>query len=343
MLCPVGGVQLTTEALRNLSTLKTLKFQNCPFRIVAVPQELLDSVTYLTVEESLGRTISDSTNVSGLSSVWLSRWYNLRHFQVKDVLVNTSSAGFIIDNMTHVETVIMSSTLVNNNLSNARWPANLTELDLSFNSINGTIPPSLGARKKLQTIELSDNKLTGSIPAELGQLPNLKSLSLANNMLSGPLPDSFRNLTSLQMLDVSGNKLNDSIPAFLQDLPDLRSLDMRNNSFKGPLPFNATFISGLNQLLISGNLDLCYNASILQAKDVKSQILPCGPNGLPPRAPLIPLEPSSSPAPSPSNSSGRKRKTGPKTIVVAVAASLGAVVIIIVAVICIHRWCSNKD
>ncbi|XP_062025256.1 probably inactive leucine-rich repeat receptor-like protein kinase At5g48380 [Rosa rugosa] len=64
----------------------------------------------------------------------------------------------------------------------------LTSLDLSSNSFSGPIPRNISNCTFLNVLKLDNNKFTGQIPAELGQLSRLKTFSVANNQLSGPIP-----------------------------------------------------------------------------------------------------------------------------------------------------------
>jgi|TARA_B110000914_G_C15335532_1_gene386758 Leucine-rich repeat (LRR) protein len=47
------------------------------------------------------------------------------------------------------------------------------------------------------SLNLSDNSLTGSIPSEVGNLTNLNELKLSNNQLTGVIPESICELTNL--------------------------------------------------------------------------------------------------------------------------------------------------
>ncbi|KAJ7567590.1 hypothetical protein O6H91_02G154200 [Diphasiastrum complanatum] len=89
----------------------------------------------------------------------------------------------------------------------------LSVLDLSWNSINGSIPQGIGSLAMLQLLDLSRNKLTGTIPP-LSQLDNLQSLDLSFNQLTGSIPAQIP--VSLQEFNVSSNDLSGEIPSVLE-------------------------------------------------------------------------------------------------------------------------------
>ena len=66
----------------------------------------------------------------------------------------------------------------------------VTGLNLSFNSLSGTIPTELGDLTALQTLNFANNSgLTGGIPTQLGSLTALRTLDLSNNSgLTGGIP-----------------------------------------------------------------------------------------------------------------------------------------------------------
>ena len=108
----------------------------------------------------------------------------------KDELRGTATLDWSVDtSITGWEGVTTSGT-----------PSRVTELDLSSEGLNGTIPAELGTLFELTTLDLSMNSLTGDIPAELGLLPNLEELRLLGNSLSGCIP--------LALKDVATNDLS---------------------------------------------------------------------------------------------------------------------------------------
>ncbi|GAA0145664.1 transmembrane signal receptor [Lithospermum erythrorhizon] len=95
-------------------------------------------------------------------------------------------------------------------------------IDLSGNTLSGTIPKGLMTLSALGTLNLSMNHLTGTIPQNTGNLKLLETLDLSNNNLSGPIPQSISSLTFLSHLNLSHNNLEGRIPSGsqLQTLED---------------------------------------------------------------------------------------------------------------------------
>lgn len=92
----------------------------------------------------------------------------------------------------------------------------LTVLDLSYNRFQGPFP-DLTRFSSLETIMLPNNSLNGSLPKSLGKLSKVRSLSLAFNQLSGMLPN-LAGITSLEKLDLMKNQLNGTLPESLGQL-----------------------------------------------------------------------------------------------------------------------------
>ncbi|KAE8700843.1 protein YLS9-like [Hibiscus syriacus] len=66
----------------------------------------------------------------------------------------------------------------------------LVTLDLSYNSLTGSLPPEIAKFHKLEVLNLSNNKLEGSIPDSLTN--ELKGFNVSFNNFSGVVPDNLR-------------------------------------------------------------------------------------------------------------------------------------------------------
>ncbi|KAL8108433.1 hypothetical protein AgCh_024769 [Apium graveolens] len=115
----------------------------------------------------------------------------------------------------------------------------LEVLDLSYNSLSGKIPRSLGNYlsgnnfdgpfldvvrrfQYLEGLKLENNRFDGRIPQFVGKLHNLRLLVLASNLLSGSIPQEILQLEKLQYLGLSNNSLSGLIPNKLENLKMLR-------------------------------------------------------------------------------------------------------------------------
>lgn len=129
----------------------------------------------------------------------------------------------------------------------------VTSLNLSSNSLSGTIPADLEDLIKLKWLYLDHNILTGTIPSELGNLPNLLDLGLVNHSLEGSIPTNLSNLSSLEVLYLGYNDLSGNIPSQLGGLSNLQDLSLSNNDLDGTIPPQLGTLSNLKQLTFNDN------------------------------------------------------------------------------------------
>jgi hypothetical protein len=73
-------------------------------------------------------------------------------------------------------------------------------INLSGNTIFGTIPPGIGELSKLRGLDLHSNQLESSLPTELGQLTNLRKFDISGNKeIKGDFPLDLRRWTKIGM------------------------------------------------------------------------------------------------------------------------------------------------
>uniref|UniRef100_A0A2N9G1E7 non-specific serine/threonine protein kinase n=1 Tax=Fagus sylvatica TaxID=28930 RepID=A0A2N9G1E7_FAGSY len=122
----------------------------------------------------------------------------------------------------------------------------LTHLDLAHNELSGTFTPTIWNLSKLLFFHFTGNQISGRIPPEIGQMTN-------GNNLTGPIPASMGNLGNLSSLQLNDNKLFGSLPREIGMLGNLSRLTLQGNEFSGSLPPEIGKLGNLRQLFLSNN------------------------------------------------------------------------------------------
>jgi hypothetical protein len=149
-------------------------------------------------------------------------------------------------------------SLISNQLNGSIPPeledlSSLTDLDLNTNLLSGSIPPELGSLSSLTVLNLRANQLSGNIPPELGDLSSLTLLNLRANQLSGSIPVELGKLSSLTQLSLGSNQLSGSIPVELGSLSSLLRLYLHSNQLSGSIPEELADLSLLERLAVRSN------------------------------------------------------------------------------------------
>ncbi|KHM99418.1 Receptor-like protein 12 [Glycine soja] len=118
---------------------------------------------------------------------------------------------------------------------------NLKVLDLSNNSLTGTIPKCLIAMNgTLSILDLGRNKLSGTIDFLPG-LCSLRTLHLNGNSLQGKLPKFLASCATMEILDIGHNRIHDHFPCWLKNISTLRILILQSNKLHGSLKYHLQF------------------------------------------------------------------------------------------------------
>ncbi|KAJ8759834.1 hypothetical protein K2173_009935 [Erythroxylum novogranatense] len=129
---------------------------------------------------------------------------------------------------------------------------NLLRIDLSINSLHGSIPTSIGNLSKLTFVDLSYNLLSGNLPSEIRNLVKVEDLWINFNQLSGSIPEELGMLISLRTLDFSSNNFTGSIPS-MANLSSLSYINLGNNTISGSIPEDIGFLKAMNHLDLHSN------------------------------------------------------------------------------------------
>ncbi|XP_058094893.1 MDIS1-interacting receptor like kinase 2-like [Magnolia sinica] len=139
------------------------------------------------------------------------------------------------------------------NLSFSSFP-NLVRLNLSQNSLHGTIPTQIGSLSKLIFLDLSTNQLSSALPLTLANLTRILELDLSHNMITGEMsPRFFTNWSRLISLQLHTNKLTGQVPSRIGLLRNLRHLDLSQNQMVGLIPPEIGTLKDLLTLRLHGN------------------------------------------------------------------------------------------
>ncbi|GJR58599.1 probably inactive leucine-rich repeat receptor-like protein kinase [Tanacetum coccineum] len=129
----------------------------------------------------------------------------------------------------------------------------LESLDLSANGLTGDIPAEIGLFSKLKYLNLSWNNFETRMPLQLGCFENLTVLDLRNGAFHGSIPGDICNSGSLEILQLDGNSLTDSIPEDIGKCSSLYLLTMSHNDLRGFIPRSMSLLKRLKILKLDDN------------------------------------------------------------------------------------------
>ncbi|XP_056176578.1 receptor-like protein EIX2 [Syzygium oleosum] len=219
--------------------------------------------TWLRNQNDLKTVVLNNAKISGT----IPDWFFQLNLQLDELDVGDNrltgeppTSLMFVDDQSNVD---LSSNLYEGPLP--MWSSNVTTLYLNDNRFSGPIPPNIGELMPYLTdLDLSRNDLNGTIPLSIGNMTSLTTLVISNNYLSGEIPRFWSNLSLLFILDMSNNSLSGPIPSenkFLgnipawiaESIPSLLILRLRSNSFTGEIPPQICQLSNLHLVDLSHN------------------------------------------------------------------------------------------
>ena len=153
----------------------------------------------------------------------------------------------------------------------------LSQLDLSNNRLNGTLPTTIGELVNLQALDVSNNADLGAdgccegadsyftsfygynttVPTEIGRLRKLQVFKMDWSRFMRHMPTEVGNLRNLQFWRLRGsyetNQVSGTIPTQFGNLRKLSEFMMENNTLSGTLPSEVGNMASLEKFTVQDN------------------------------------------------------------------------------------------
>ncbi|XP_024156122.1 receptor-like protein 2 [Rosa chinensis] len=253
-----------TGAMKILMYCKSLEILAFPGSFVGEEMPDLDMVDFDGFRNLRLLSLNDCELIGHIPA-YLSKLEKLELLYLRNNRI-TGSIPSWLGNLSRLYSIDLSS-----NLLSGEFPKELCRMPMlvskgivaQINSNKVELPIYVGQGASLLqwsyfplAINISNNTISGSIPVEIGQLQLLHYLGLSNNNLSGNIPDQVSNLKSLEHLDLSMNHLSGKIPLSFTRLTFLNFFNVSYNNLEGSIP-TSTQLQSFNASAFEGNTNLC--------------------------------------------------------------------------------------
>ncbi|CAM6080063.1 unnamed protein product [Sphagnum tenellum] len=186
---------------------------------------------------------------------------------ILDLSFNNFSGDLLTINNSNTNLASFGVLLLNNNQLTGDFPdltlaTNLITLNLSFNKLSGSLPPSVWAIPSISVLDLSENNFSNNLP----NLPvvngsificptSLTNLNLAGNSLNGSFPSELLNCsTKLQEINCDRNAFSGALNMNVKTSALSGELSMVNNDISELIP---SWESGINSPVLLGGNPIC--------------------------------------------------------------------------------------
>lgn len=210
--------------------------------LVAASQSCNNTTDYELVRKAF-------TSVSNFNTSWL------RHNKsctIKELILSSRNLSGIISwkhlrNMSELHTLDLSNNSLKGSIPGWFWSLpNLTSVNVSHNRLGGTID---GGGGSVQVLDVSRNRFTNMV--KLSGFYRVRVVDVSGNDLRH-LPSGISKLVNLESLDLSSCGISDDVKP-ISSLRNLKYLDLSNNSMNGTFPSDFPPLGGLKFLNVSIN------------------------------------------------------------------------------------------
>ncbi|KAL1542377.1 hypothetical protein AAHA92_26478 [Salvia divinorum] len=186
------------------------------------------------------------------------QFHRLTHLRRLDL----SGSGFMgpipstLASLTELVELKLSDNFLTGSIPTFHNCKKLEWIDLDRNNLIGSLSHlHFQGLTKLSDLNLGYNSLNGTIPRHLFTLPSISYLFLSRNQFSGQIEElPIENQSSLLWLDLSGNRLGGPIPNFFFQFRNMLTLTLSYNLFNGTFKLNKIrSLTSLSELTLSNN------------------------------------------------------------------------------------------
>ncbi|EJK49650.1 hypothetical protein THAOC_31450 [Thalassiosira oceanica] len=180
---------------------------------------------------------------------------SLRLFDLSSNVISQDFAQLFAEKPPNLEEIDLSNNSISGSIHTSEQFVFLRRLIIGSNKLSGALPNLPSKFPDLVDLDLSSNMITGSINGGLTNHPILKTLDLSGNMLTSFHETAvLSNLVQMNHMDLSENKLGPTIPRDIGKLKDkLTVLDLSNNNFESTIPSELGSLQSDATVRLAGN------------------------------------------------------------------------------------------
>ena len=180
---------------------------------------------------------------------YITRW--LCSIDLFDLMVVFLVWNYIND-IARTSHIFLSGVTCDNIVGSASY-GRITSISISYRSLTGTLPSTIGNFQSVTSLNIGRNSLKGTIPSTINGLISLTVIAFYSNSLTGTIPTTISALTSLTEIYFHSTSLTGTIPSTISALTSLTGIYVSFNSLTGTIPSAMSALTSLTALYLDNN------------------------------------------------------------------------------------------